>query len=97
MVTIEEHIRGAHVLFEAAGMRVVTYYPVGLGVSVSIQNSKGHCCQEGEVEIHIEDHPFLKGRLYEYYDGCGVAAGVPIEVAQEAMKGYSVSLSGEVQ
>jgi hypothetical protein len=92
MLTVKEHLKTPP--YQSNGsLSLLHAYPVGLGVKVSIQNSKEHCCGEGQVEIYTGDHPFLEGFLLGYCDGHGIAACVPIEVAEEAMRDYAKFLA----
>lgn len=94
MLTVEQHLELENQAFDfksksVKGHRILRSYPVGLGVSVSIQNSEDHYCREGQVEIYTGNNSFLEDRLSEYCDGYGIAAFVPIEVAEEAMRDYA--------
>jgi hypothetical protein len=92
---IRGHLRDARALTDIDGyMYVRELFPVGIGVSLSIQASAGHYCQPKEtlkdddatlythVEVYVGDTP-LESLIDN--DGCGVAGCVLIEDLADAI------------
>lgn len=92
---ILDHLRNARALTDIDGyMYVREMFPVGIGISLSIQASAGHYCQPKEtlkgddVEYYTHVEVYVGGTPLESLidnDECGVAGCVLIEDLADAI------------